>query len=44
MSAHDLMVSHGHTANSTLMFAADADVLGIISTLQLIFYAFFFAG
>lgn len=35
MSAHDLIVSHGHRATSTLMIAADAVVLGIISTLQL---------
>lgn len=44
MSAHDLIVSHGHRATSTLMFAADALVLGMISTLQLIFDTFFFVG
>lgn len=44
MRAHDLIVSHGRRATSELMFAADAVVLGIISTLQLIFYTFFSVG
>lgn len=40
MRAHDLIVSHGRRGTSALMFAADAVFLGLISTLQLIFYTF----